>query len=223
MWLLHVKLFKSLLSDIKMTKDEMLKMIARYGYNVGFGAKKNFATFDIVSKMPGWVSLFSLTIGILALFIPALTSNVISAALIIIGVATMYIQFYDGMKDAYNNVGIKHTKIFNQLEIIYRNVKSESNFDSVEIQKQVDELMTDFYEHTESRQIFGSNWYAHYKFFHEMEKDWVEQELGLSIKDKIPLSLIFWIGIVVIGAISCFLNIYLAEIVAFFLKLKCSN
>ncbi|ENU3207545.1 SLATT domain-containing protein, partial [Escherichia coli] len=26
-----------------MTQSEMLKLIARHGYNVGFGAKKNFA------------------------------------------------------------------------------------------------------------------------------------------------------------------------------------
>lgn len=219
--LLHVNPSKFLLSDIKMTKDEMLKIIARYGYNVGFGAKKNFATFDIVSKMPGWVSLFSLTIGVLALFIPTLASNAISAALIIIGVATMYTQFYDGMKDTYNKIGVKHTKIFNQLEIIYRNVKSESNFDSAEVQKQVDELMNDFYSHTESKQICGSNWYAHYKFFHEMEIEWIEKELGLNITDKIPLSFIFWVGVVFVGVVIILLNVNSFGVAAFISQLKC--
>ncbi len=31
-----------------MTQSEMLKLIARHGYNVGFGAKKNFATYDLI-------------------------------------------------------------------------------------------------------------------------------------------------------------------------------
>jgi len=204
-----------------MTKDEMLKMIARHGYNVGFGAKKNFATFDIVSKVPGWISLFSLTIGVFALFIPVLAGNVISATLIIIGVATMYTQFYDGMKDSYNATGIKHTQVFNGLEIIYRNVKSDNAFDYVEVQKQVDKLMDEFYSHTQSKQIFGSNWYAHYKFFHEMEKEWVVQELGLNIKDKVPFSFIFFVGIFLLGFFIYIFNVYLSEIMAFFLRLKC--
>lgn len=175
-----------------MTREEMLKVIARHGYNVGFGAKKNFATYDIVCKMPGWISLLSLAIGVFALFIPALADNVVSATLIIIGVATMYVQFYDGTKEEYKVAGDAHTQIFNQLEVVYRNVKSDPDFDYPAVQQKVDELMKTFYQHTLSKQIFGSNWYAHYKFFHEMEKSWVEKELALSLKDKFPLSLRIW-------------------------------
>lgn len=175
-----------------MTREEMIKVIARHGYNVGFGAKKNFATYDIVCKMPGWISLLSLAIGVFALFIPALADNVVSATLIIIGVATMYVQFYDGTKEEYKVAGDAHTQIFNQLEVVYRNVKSDPDFDYPAVQQKVDELMNTFYEHTLSKQIFGSNWYAHYKFFHEMEKSWVEKELALSLKDKFPLSLRVW-------------------------------
>lgn len=175
-----------------MTREEMIKVIARHGYNVGFGAKKNFATYDIVCKMPGWISLLSLAIGVFALFIPALADNVVSATLIIIGVATMYVQFYDGTKEEYKVAGDAHTQIFNQLEVVYRNVKSDPDFDYPAVQQKVDELMNTFYQHTLSKQIFGSNWYAHYKFFHEMEKSWVEKELALSLKDKFPLSLRVW-------------------------------
>ena len=35
-----------------MDKNTLLKMIAETGYNVGFGAKKHFATYDIVEKAP---------------------------------------------------------------------------------------------------------------------------------------------------------------------------
>lgn len=40
-----------------MTQSEMLKLIARHGYNVGFGAKKNFATYD---RHPVGLALFLL-------------------------------------------------------------------------------------------------------------------------------------------------------------------
>ena len=36
----------------------------------------------------------------------------------------MYIQFYDSEKQSYESAGIEQTKIFNELEVIYRNVKA---------------------------------------------------------------------------------------------------
>lgn len=50
-----------------MTQSEMLKLIARHGYNVGFGAKKNFATYDLICKASGWISFISLAVGVFAL------------------------------------------------------------------------------------------------------------------------------------------------------------
>ena len=42
-----------------MNKAELLKCIAETGYNVGFGAKKHFATYDLLEKMPGWIGFIS--------------------------------------------------------------------------------------------------------------------------------------------------------------------
>ena len=36
-----------------MKRDDLLKCIAETGYNVGFGAKKNLATYDLVEKRGG--------------------------------------------------------------------------------------------------------------------------------------------------------------------------
>lgn len=185
-----------------MTQSEMLKLIARHGYNVGFGAKKNFATYDLICKASGWISFISLAVGVFALFIPELATNVISAILIIFGVATMYIQFYDSEKQSYESAGIEQTKIFNELEVIYRNVKSDANFDYQRTQQSIDAIMSRFYGTVISKQIFGSNWYAHYKFYCEFEKAWVEEELNLTLKDKIPLSLCFLAGLAIIFTIA---------------------
>lgn len=175
-----------------MTKQDLLKRIARNGYNVGFGAKKNFATFDIVSKLPGWVSLTSLAVGIFALFHDELGTKNIVAAFIVFGISTMYISFYDNDKNKYESAGIKQTKIFNELEKLYYTAKSQDLLSYDEIENKMSDLMDDFYSSTISKQIFGSNWYAHYKFFTEFEKRWVEDELKLRLfRDKIPKSFIF--------------------------------
>lgn len=182
-----------------MTQSDMLKLIARHGYNVGFGAKKNFATYDLICKSSGWISFISLAIGVFALFIPQLATNVVSAILIIFGVATMYIQFYDSEKSNYEKAGIEQTIIFNELEVIFRNVKSDPSFDYEKTQESIDLIMGRFYLTVISKQIFGSNWYAHYKFFCEFEKEWVEDELNLTFKDKVPFSLVFFALLAQIG------------------------
>ena len=42
-----------------MNKDEFLKAVAETGYNVGFGAKKHFSTYDIVEGIIGlYISLY---------------------------------------------------------------------------------------------------------------------------------------------------------------------
>ena len=50
-----------------MDKQEALKLLATHGYNVGYGAKKHFATYDIVEKAPGAISFASIAFGILSL------------------------------------------------------------------------------------------------------------------------------------------------------------
>ena len=50
-----------------MDRAGLLKAIANTGYNVGFGAKKHFATFDLVEKVPGWIGFISSAVGIFAL------------------------------------------------------------------------------------------------------------------------------------------------------------
>ena len=48
-----------------MDKSNFLNTIAQKGYDIGFGAKKNFASFDIINKLPTWIGFISLAIGII--------------------------------------------------------------------------------------------------------------------------------------------------------------
>ena len=59
-----------------MNRELLLKDVAESGYNIGYAAKKHLATYDIVEKAPGWISVISFAFGILALGFPALDNRV---------------------------------------------------------------------------------------------------------------------------------------------------
>jgi hypothetical protein len=185
-----------------MTKEDLLKQIAESAYNIGFGAKKSFATFDIVDKIPGILNFCALAIGILALVIDELNIKIVSASLIIFGVIGIYISKYDDKKDDYATSGSKITEMFNELKSLYHLVKAKSddtNFDE-DISK-MKEIEDKFYSITIPKQILFSDWYAHYKFFWQWATHikWLESELKLTFwENKIPLSFIVFIGVVLL-------------------------
>ena len=77
-----------------MDQAGLLRSIATTGYNVGFGAKKHFATYDIVEKAPGWIGFISSAVGVLALIYDPLSAKLPSAILVILGICTFYIIPY---------------------------------------------------------------------------------------------------------------------------------
>ncbi|RWT76461.1 hypothetical protein DN595_17000 [Enterobacter cloacae] len=113
-----------------MLKNDLLNHIASAGYNVGFGAKKTFATFDIVSKLPGWIGIISLAVSVLGLYMDEMSSKNISAIFIILSIGSLYINFYDGDKSKYEEAGKRQTDIFRKIERLYYDAKSESQPDS---------------------------------------------------------------------------------------------
>lgn len=193
-----------------MTKEDLLKQIAESGYNIGFGAKKSFATFDIVDKIPGILNFCALAIGILALVIDELNIKIVSASLIIFGVIGIYISKYDDKKDEYATSGSKITEMFNELKSLYHSVKAKSddiNFDE-DISK-MKEIEDKFYSITIPKQILFSDWYAHYKFFWQWATHikWLESELKLTFwENKIPLSFVVFIGVVLLIFIGSFIR-----------------
>lgn len=196
-----------------MTKEDLLKQIAESGYNIGFGAKKSFATFDIVDKIPGILNFCALAIGILALVIDELNIKIVSASLIIFGVIGIYISKYDDKKDEYATSGSKITEMFNELKSLYHLVKAKSddtNFDE-DISK-MKEIEDKFYSITIPKQILFSDWYAHYKFFWQWATHikWLESELKLTFwENKIPFSFLVFIGVVLLIFIGSFIRSFL--------------
>lgn len=174
-----------------MGKEELLKIIAESAYNIGFGAKKHFATYDIVEKAPNWIGLFSLSIGIFGLIYEPLSTKVISAALAVLGVSGLYIAFYSNDNKKYALAGKELTKLLEQLRNLYYEVKSSNSQDMTKHIETYSNILSKTHEISISKQIFLSDWYAHYKFFWQSQIGWINEQLNFQLfRDKIPLSLL---------------------------------
>lgn len=181
-----------------MEKKDFLKQIAETAYNVGFGAKKHFATMDIVEKVPGFIGFISLIIGVFALYKEILTTKDISAVLISVSIVALYISSYNAEKEKYKKQGDALTQIFNELKSYYYQVKAEAYEVTAQDVEKLREIESRYYENSIAKQILFSGWYAHYKFFWEMQIDWIDEQKNFTLKDKLPFSfkLFLLIGII---------------------------
>jgi hypothetical protein len=193
-----------------MKKNDLLLRIADTAYNIGFGAKKHFATYDIVEKAPGWIGFISMGVGVFALFIDILATKHISAILIILGISGLLINSYGETKLNYEKNGVLLTQLFNDLKSIYFLVKSSEKLDFSDEAEKLSEIESRYYSHCMSKQILFSDLYAHYKFFWQHQIDWVDEQKHFRFwRDKIPLSLIIICLLAVVGALT--LGVYYAH------------
>lgn len=172
-----------------MNKDALLRLIAESAYNIGYAAKKHLATYDLVEKVPGWIGLVSFTVGIFALFMPDLAKNSVAATFIVLGVASITINCYSADKDRYAKVGSELTGTFHELRALYLQVKSQP--DTANLTSFINEhnrIQKDSLGLGIAKQIFLSDWYAHYKFFWQMQIGWIDEQLHFRlVRDKLPL------------------------------------
>ena len=114
-----------------MNRDQLLKEVAKTGYDVLYAAKKHFATYDIVEKAPGWLTISTLGIGIFGLVIPALTNSILSAAILLVGVAAIYFNQFQDQRQKYADAGGSLIRTFNKLRAIYYDVQARSATDEL--------------------------------------------------------------------------------------------
>ena len=198
-----------------MKRDDLLKCIADTGYNVGFGAKKHFATYDLVEKSPGWISFISIAFGIYSLAFKELSTSFLSASFTVLGVVGLYVSMYDAKKSDYEKAGVELTKIYNQLRALYYSVQSKSDSDDLtNLISEYQQLESQYYSVGLSKQILFSDWYAHYNFFWQHQIEWVDEQKNFSFfRDKVPLSFYMFLVVLIVMAI-CF--IYKANLSACF-------
>lgn len=182
-----------------MKRELLLTLIAETGYNVGYGAKKHFATYDIVEKLPGWVALFSAAAGIFALFVPALEAKWVSASFIVISMGSAGILLYDRDKQKYAEAGAELTQRFHELRVLYQAVKAEppgANLPALAQQHMT--IQAQALSVGVSKQIFLSDWYAHYKFFWQAQTAWMDEQLHFKlVRDKLPLGFTVVIAVLI--------------------------
>lgn len=199
-----------------MDRDGLLKIIAETGYNVGFGAKKHFATYDIVEKAPGIISFFSIAFGVYSLAFSELSTRFLSALFTVLGVVGVYIQSYDSKKSEYESSGIALTRIFNELNRLYSRAKVSTENDLSELMEELGEIEGRYYGCCISKQILFSDWYAHYKFFWQHQIEWIDEQKDFRLFiDKIPLSFLIFILFVSVF-LACWLFGLPSDFCAFF-------
>jgi len=187
-----------------MTRDGLLKSIAETGYNVGYGAKKNFATHDIVQKAPGGLGLLSLLVGLYALIWEPLNAKWIAATMVGFGIITLIITHYDDNKGAHATEGERLTALFYRLRDLYRDVQATADGDDLSAYRNsLDAIQNEFWSSNQSKQILFSDWYAHYKFFWQQQIGWLDEQLEFSFwRDRMPLSLTLVLAISALGAVG---------------------
>jgi len=186
-----------------MKKEDLLKQIADAAYNVGFGAKKHFATYDVAEKAPGIIAFSSMGVGIFGLIIDILSTKFLSAAFLVVGIAGFYIERYNPDKDKYAEKGTILTKLYNELKSLYYKLKVSDSEDLSSYEEELKTILDRYYENCLHKQILLSDWYAHYKFFWQHQIDWIDEQKHFKFwRDKIPLSLTIFFLTLLFGTIT---------------------
>lgn len=164
--------------------------ITETAYNVGYGAKKHFATYDMVNKVPEIINFVSISFGIYALVIDYLSYKFLAATITVFGIVGIYISLYEEKKNDYEKVGVILTKLFNDLRKLYSDAKVADENNLSEYEQQLKTIESEYYKNCISKQILFSDWYAHYKFFWQHQIDWIDEQKQFNfLRDKIPLTL----------------------------------
>jgi hypothetical protein len=190
-----------------MTKTDLLRHIAQTGYNVGYGAKKHFATYDAATKAPGFISFLTFAVGVYFLLLDFTGKKFFSAACIVLGVIGLRITAWDGKRDEYSKVGRDLTALFDRLKALYFQVKADESGNLVGYEKELESIQEKYNVMGISNQMLLSDWYAHYKFFWQQQIDWIDEQLKFTLfRDKLPLSFLATVVLVVIVCIAAFIS-----------------
>lgn len=187
-----------------MTKDTLLHEIAQTGYNAGFGAKKSFASLDIVTKAPNVIGFVTLAIGILSLVDNVAASPYVTAATIIVGATTLYLGAQKKDLRKWEVSGQQLTNLRDRLGLLYGKLKAEpEGSDLKPFVAELESIRKEVSDASEFDQVNFSGWYAHLKFFGEAQIKWISKELDHNFwRDKVPASFSLSVVILLILSLS---------------------
>lgn len=179
-----------------MKKNELLKLIAQTSYNVGFGAKKHFATYDLYRILPRFTSIIILIIGIVqisclyksSIFNNTNFNDILAITLIISSLLALFVDTVSANKEGINKKAKELTQFFHDLHKLYSEIKGldSENVDDKYIQ-QLLEIENNAKKISDSNLAIFVNIYTHWCFFGGgMQIDWIDEQLHFKIKDKFP-------------------------------------
>ena len=177
-----------------MEKNDLLKHIAEAGYNVGYTAKLHFASYEMIEKIPGLISIISMIFGIYALAYEGLSTKSISCTLLGFGIIGLYVSLRKNDIEDYQEKGVVLTGLFNELKHLIGEAK-HSTGDLAEYSVKLVAIETQYNNNCASQHIMFASWFAHYKFFWEQQIGWIDEYKKMGFfRDKVPLTL--WILII---------------------------
>ena len=175
--------------------NNLKKHIAETAYNVGYSAKLHFASYEMIERLPGLNSFFSMAFGIYALAFSSLSTKFMSCTLLVLGLIGLYISMKNGNKDIYEEKGIALTGLFNELKHLMSDAKSQSP-NTPDIARKLSDIEQRYSNSCASSHVMFATWFAHYKFFWEQQISWIDEQRKFGFfRDKVPLS--FWIFLIV--------------------------
>src|SRR5699024_2757367 len=126
-----------------------------------------------------------------------------SLLLIFSGIIAIFINQYGNRKNEFIEIGVKINKIYQELRNLYFKVQGTDsvNKEKIEELEQVyNGLIHQFHDIGITQQIIFSDWYAHYKFFVQLEIEWIEEQKVFTFNDKVTMSfrLTMYISIIAI-------------------------
>ena len=84
-----------------------------------------FSSYDIITKLPYWVTFITLFVGVLQIGYPNIGSaKEISISLIVVSIASLFLNFFNSEKIKYDEIGVTLTQQFKQLRMLYFKVKT---------------------------------------------------------------------------------------------------
>jgi hypothetical protein len=186
-----------------MIEQSLRKQVAGEYYNVLYGAKINYASFDICEKLPTLISITSLAFGVLALGFDVFNSKILGAMLLIIGIIGILLKPRESIKDTYMLAAKTLTDLSKQLEALHGDLVRTESISDEKAKERLVELQKSHGAVSIPSPVLLSSWYAHYKVFSEHNVTWMNEELGLRWVDKWPMSLrIFLSATVVVLAVG---------------------
>ncbi len=195
-----------------MSRESLATRSAQTGYHLLFGAKRHFATYEIVETVPAYFGIATTGLGIVLLAYQFPNwEKPFSVISIILGFAIWHLNSYHDKKK-YEDTGKELTKLYYDTRVIYDKAKSNEDIDLNKLEEELKIINEKLNAQSTYQQVWGSGVFAHYKVFWECTPDWFVNELELTFwKDKVPASTkaLMLLIILVIGAIVlCNLGVF---------------